>query len=298
MAFIAINARADVEGSKKGKLTPAQNAQVNAWTLSQKTGVFNVLQRCQATLTNQGDYFNLEFRSGYLAICGRIVECEAGTNITVQKPPVGQTARGYIVARYNLQATGDSEFEVVAITTTPVTNDLNDMPTAGVYEFVLYEYNVDMNGTATIIRPTGFRYIQSNEYALTKIITDLTNGTTKVANAVTSDIALYASEDTSKGTIEQRLTALGFKEGSVSGLAGATLTKMGKYAILQIPEINNKNINIEMQMSFTIAEPLTLRVYGDIGYATLQISGQTITYNGAYGANMPKLQIGFIISEW
>lgn len=50
------------------------------------------------------------------------------------------------------------------------------------------------------------------------INTALTNKiqTTKVNNATNADIAQYASDDISKGTIEERLTNLGFRQGSFS----------------------------------------------------------------------------------
>ena len=48
MAFIPINAKADVKGSKKGRLTPAQNAQLNAFCLASKTGILDTLDKCEA----------------------------------------------------------------------------------------------------------------------------------------------------------------------------------------------------------------------------------------------------------
>lgn len=73
-----------------------------------------------------------------------------------------------------------------------------------------------------------------------------TSGEYVVANAVNATnatIAQYASEDTSKGTIEERLTSLGFKEGffivnTYNGGAATFITnsikKQGKYVIANL----------------------------------------------------------------
>ncbi len=61
-----------------------------------------------------------------------------------------------------------------------------------------------------------------------------TNGTT-VKNATQATRASYSSADTSKGTIETRLTNLGFKSGSVTLSSGSatvnTITRQGNYVI-------------------------------------------------------------------
>lgn len=54
--------------------------------------------------------------------------------------------------------------------------------------------------------------------------------------STTAQIAQYASADTSKGTIEERLTALGFKEGAVSPVTDSTayinyLCRQGNYVL-------------------------------------------------------------------
>lgn len=76
--------------------------------------------------------------------------------------------------------------------------------------------------------------------ALEETINNIINGNTIVARATRADIATYASEDTSKGTIEERLTSLGFKEGvlttgecegTVVAISENSLKKQGKYVI-------------------------------------------------------------------
>lgn len=54
-----------------------------------------------------------------------------------------------------------------------------------------------------------------------------------------SGVKLYASSDTAKGTIEERLTNLGFKQGSVNLASGVTaskntITRQGNYCILTL----------------------------------------------------------------
>ena len=66
-----------------------------------------------------------------------------------------------------------------------------------------------------------------------------------------ANTAVYASSDTSKGTIEERLTKLGFRQGSInlSSIVTATenkVTRQGNYVIgnLNISELNISNISI------------------------------------------------------
>lgn len=80
-------------------------------------------------------------------------------------------------------------------------------------------------------------------------INNVVNGTTPVSKASTATIATYASSDTSKGTIEERLTNLGFKEGvfTVDG-TGAIMSnqirKQGKYVIANLQMLSASGITI------------------------------------------------------
>lgn len=325
--FIPINAKADIVGSKKGKLTPAQNAQVNAWTLSKKTGIFNAFDKCEATVsTPVANVVTVTFKRGYLSICGRIVEVEEGSTVSITLPIYSYD--GKIVARFNLSASQEYEFLVVATPDEIVQEDLNSN-IGGRYDFVLYEYTASPSGVTLKPRADDI-YIDDISTTINNLVEDLEKGTIKVSNAIwanvaskanKAELALYIDGDPDKletidrprytlwerydqlykrlVDLDERLVDLGFKQGSVSGLAGATIKKQGKYAILNIPAISNKPNIITMNMSFTIAQPLTLTVHGDTGlFATLSISGKTINYNGGYQANMPALQIGFEISDW
>lgn len=144
MAFIPIDAKADVENSKKGKLTPAQHSQLNAWSLVNKTGIFDFLSRCEATATTYTATSNIAtvvFNKGFFVVCGRLVECEQGTEVQITTPVSGSET-GWIIAKFNLSASGTSEFEVTIKKKTEnlIQQDLNLNPTTGIYEFVLYDY--------------------------------------------------------------------------------------------------------------------------------------------------------------
>ena len=109
MSFIPIDAKADLQGEKKGKITPAQHAILNAWSLASKTGILDFPQdhtkagRCEATtlqITNiQQDTTEIIFNKGYLVICGRLVECEDNTKFVFKTPTTG-TEIGKIIARW------------------------------------------------------------------------------------------------------------------------------------------------------------------------------------------------------
>lgn len=196
--FIPINAKADISGSKKGKVNPSQNAQLNAFCLGNKTGILNCLGKCTA----QNSYYsavnneaNIVFNSGYVVICGRLVECEAGSVFTATTPSSG-TETGWIIMKYDLSASEENEFKIVQKKTTDgalVQQDLNENPITGIYEFPLYSYTATPTGI-TLTREVG--YIDS---------------------------------------VEDRLERLGFKEGSldVSGgtITANSFTRQGNYVI-------------------------------------------------------------------
>lgn len=186
--FIAIDAKADIQGEKKGKLTPAQHAQINAWSLVNKTGILDCLNRCEATslsYTPSDNAVTITFKSGYIAICGRIVECEENTTYILSTPVTGETT-GKIILKYDLSGNKNSEFTITTKTGDLIQEDLNVNPYTGVYEFELYSY------TAT-----------SSSVTLSRNQTYISDFPTKL-----SPLDNY---DNSKGTIEQRLTNLGFK---------------------------------------------------------------------------------------
>ncbi len=96
-----------------------------------------------------------------------------------------------------------------------------------------YEWNT-WTGDKTDVYP--IKTDDNTENHIIKTFNEFLNGTTKVPKAINADYAQYASEDTSKGTIEERLTNLGFKKGSISLSSGITaseniLTRQGNYVI-------------------------------------------------------------------
>lgn len=191
--FIPIDAKADVEGSKKGKLTPTQHAQLNAFCLANKTGIFDCLGRCEfSTISYNGDIATITFNSGYIVICGRLVECEAGTTFDLTLPTSG-TETGNIVLRYDLSAQGNGEFEIDKKVGTLTQQDLNEHPIDGVYEFVLYQYTAT-SSSVTLTR--NIEYLKSVEHRLE--------------------------------SVEERLTKLGFKRGSIYERADSSGTPVGE----------------------------------------------------------------------
>lgn len=186
--FIAIDAKADITDSKKGRLTPAQHAQINAWSLTNKTGILDCLGRCEVTPLNytpSSNSITITFKSGYIAICGRIVECEANTTYTLTGLPNTGEVTGKIILRFSLSANGNSEFEITSKTGDLIQEDLNVNPITGTYEFELYSYVANSNSVT----------LSRNQ----KYISDFTTKLSPLDNY-----------NNSKGTIEQRLTKLGF----------------------------------------------------------------------------------------
>lgn len=229
--FIAINAKADVSGSKKGKLTPAQNAQVNAWCLSSKTGIFDCLGRCEATSTSYSAMSNeaiVDFHNGYIVICGRLIECEEGSTVKIVTPLSG-SIDGKIILRYDLNNSGENEFVVTTTTAALVQQDLNENPITGVYEFELYSY------TAT---PTSVTLVRNN----TDYIPDIGGKLSQFMSEITSEI----------NSIEQRLTNLGFKQGSVTMTAGIAssqnLRRQGNYCLFDL----TADIGVKIEKSTTV----------------------------------------------
>lgn len=104
-------------------------------------------------------------------------------------------------------------------------------------------------------------------------VTKVLNGTTPVpkateatnaTNAGTATVAQYASADTSKGTIEQRLTDLGFKSGNFAVPNGKvtenTITRQGNYVIgkLTFSEANKIGVRHGTDQHWWTAEiPIT-----------------------------------------
>lgn len=245
--FIAINAKADIQGSKKGKLTPAQNAQVNAWCLASKTGIFDFGGKCLASSSSfvaSNNEATIDFHNGFVAICGRIIECEEGTQVKVVTPTTG-TINGKIILRYDLAANGANEFVVTTTTAALVQQDLNENPITGVYEFELYSYTATPTNVTLVRNNTD--YIPDIGGKLNQLITVLTG--TGIVGSGNPPLQGYNTE---KGTVEERLTRLGFKQGSVTMTAGIAssqkITRQGNYCLFNL----TADIGINIEKSTTV----------------------------------------------
>lgn len=126
------------------------------------------------------------------------------------------------------------------------------------------------------------------------------NGQPTTPSRVPAVDAPLSGYDTSKGPIEARLKKMGFSEGSVSGIDGATLTRSGRYAILKLPEIKNSSIfetkTIQLIMSVKSNETFTFKAGGvwrcDVSFT----KGSNICYiEIADSGTMYATRIGFEI---
>ncbi len=195
MAFIPIHIRADIQGSKKGRITPAQQAQLNAWSLSKKTGILDWGGKCTITNTvperaSNGDV-TITFNKGYIVICGRLIECEDGTNFTFNTS-VNET--GKIILKIDLNSSGENEFVIEKTTRSQLTQqDLNENPVTGIYEFELYSYTT----TSTNVS-----------------FTSSVSSYVKNLDGLVEDIKSNVRSDIEK--IEKRLDRLGFKSGRLT----------------------------------------------------------------------------------
>lgn len=253
MAFIAIDAKSDVTESKKGKLTPAQHAMLNAWCLSSKTGILDWGNMCESTSSSysvSGGTASVYFKKGFVVICGRLVECEDGSSVLVSAPSVG-TVNGKIILRFNLSNSGAEEFEATTKTGALVHQDLNDNPTTGVYEFELYSYTATPT-TVTLSR-TNTDYIPDVGGKLEQLVTVLTG--TGMTGTGTPPLQGY---DKSKGTIEERLSSLGFKQGNIlrAGSVVGKIYRQGNYVIGSIT--GRFAINASMGLSISPIGTATL----------------------------------------
>lgn len=230
MSFVAVNAKADVTGSKKGKITPAQNALINAFCLSNKTGILDIGGKCTATVQSViNSEATIKFNSGYIVICGRLIECEDGTTFTITVPSSG-TEEGKIILRYDLNLTGNDEFKITTKSGGLKQEDLNEKPLTGVYEFELYSYTAT---SSSVTLERNITTIPTMNVALESLKNNIIN------DFAAENKPLY-NYDTSKGTIEERLTNLGFKSASVTvagALAANAIKRQGNYCICSIEKV-------------------------------------------------------------
>ena len=251
--FIAINAKADIQGSKKGKLTPAQNAQVNAWCLASKTGIFDFGGKCLASSSSfvaSNNEATIDFHNGFVAICGRIIECEEGTQVKVVTPTTG-TINGKIILRYDLTANGANEFTVTTTNAELVQQDLNENPITGVYEFELYSYTATPTSVTLVRNNTD--YIPDIGGKLSQFMSEITPQITNLSARIAVVEKPLKNYDNSKGTVEERLTRLGFRSGSVTMTVGTAssqnIRRQGNYCLF---DLTATTVGIKIEESTTI----------------------------------------------
>lgn len=108
-------------------------------------------------------------------------------------------------------------------------------------------------------------------------------------NTVTVKYAKYASTDTSKGTIEERLTNLGFKQGSISLASGTatnnSVTRQGNYCIL----------NLSLDRNFSATQTTTIGTLPEQFRPSAQVTGYSCA-NITTGTSMVKRACNTVIA--
>lgn len=173
-------------------------------------------------------------KSGVLVLQGWEAEIDAnGVRIGVTESDA--TLRYYVVYLEINRAADTTEVKALSDTAgypdLPQSDDLTKN-IIGTARLPLYRFTAQSGVISNVSKK-----VQEIEYTSKKvgdIRGDLENGSLVVK------IASYASADTSKGTIEQRLNNLGFKRGyaSIKGTGGITLKRQGNYVIAQIYSSN------------------------------------------------------------
>ena len=93
-------------------------------------------------------------------------------------------------------------------------------------------------------------------------ITKIKNGTTEVGKAQNANIAIYASDDTSKGTIEERLNKMGFNDSVSLNLGGTYAGELYRQGNLIhghiLPKLWSNLANITIPVNFRPKEVTTI----------------------------------------
>lgn len=168
--------------------------------------------------------------SGRLVIQG--VECDIDANgVSIRVDNVASKRYHTVYAQVSLSTMLVSILEVTDTAGFPTVNagdDLN-VVTMGTARLPLYGF-ISQSGVISGVEKRVFP-IQYAYQQVARLEQGLSNG------EVIPKIAQYASSDTSKGTIEERLTKLGFRSGSVGFLGGsgsANYKRQGNYVLVKI----------------------------------------------------------------
>lgn len=185
-----------------------------------------------------------KINSGVVVLQGYDVEIDAnGWELTVDNVATKRYFSVYLEINLATQ-TADikSMYDTAGYPTVSSGDDLTASPT-GTARMLLYQLTAQ-NGVISEVskKVTEIKYSKTLiETEATAIRNDLMSG------SLVAKIAQYASSDTEKGTIEERLTKLGFRSGSVSlsipgygSMGNATLTRQGNYVIVRLNIFNAK----------------------------------------------------------
>lgn len=154
------------------------------------------------------------------------------------------------------------------------------------------------------------QYVYSNGYHKIGIIPSMKVCSYSVYQA---KYATYASTDTSKGTIEERLNALGFNEGVANytfyasatdgSVSSNSLKKQGKYVLFNF--VGTKISSVIIPEKFRPKENTTVSVYGidnlhldDIFTAIINTDGTISFYTKTYGKVINLNSIGLLNVGW
>lgn len=182
-------------------------------------------------LSHTIDGSNFRLNSGVINLMGYEVEVDTnGWALDLSSVSTRRAYSVYLEVNLALQtAEIKSTYNSGTFVTPPPITTGDDLTanTAGTARLLLYNFIVNNGIVVTVIKKVSVIDYTKDIYA------GLTNG------EIIPKIASYASADFSKGTIETRLTNLGFREGSVTLASGITATRnsikrQGNYVILDL----------------------------------------------------------------
>ena len=219
MSLIPIIFKSDSDqNAKKGKVRAEDMSALFAFSLSNKSGILDLLNKCEAyNLTVSGGSASFYLHSGYIVICGRAVYIEEGTAVNIALPASG-TETGYFGVKIDLGMTADGECTFFKKEGTLVKNDLNENPVSGVYEFAIYSYQATPSSFSFRTKVADeIKKTEVPETALSATFTSNRDGTIDRTKTI----------DEKFGEFEARLTAQGFNVGDddiITGKPHVTIT--------------------------------------------------------------------------
>lgn len=218
---------------------------------------------------------NFILRSGRVVLQG--VESDIDSNgVTIPVNNISTLEYYTIYYKVNLAANTtsiESQYDTMDYPVIDKGEDLTIEPT-GTANLELYHFQVRdgiISNVQKIVNP--INYINNNFIKNIKV-----NDATNSDNSTNSTYALYASQDTSKGTIEERLTALGFKKGAIdfgsSSASSSTLIKSGRLVVIGAEYItlsSSSPSRFYIPKEFAPSTRQTMRMYRTVGLGTYYV---------------------------